>query len=165
MEEIKINITLVEDNELYALFLEHKIKDLLNCNFKIYNNSEELINNLEFEKNTDIFILDYNLPGLKGLDTLRILRDRLPDAEIIILSNQSDIQVAIDLIKSGAFDYVIKNNDSVERILNAISKAQEFRFLRSENITLKLKINKYKSVSTIVAIIFFIFFTIILFLR
>ncbi|MFN3405149.1 MAG: response regulator [Cytophagaceae bacterium] len=163
-EDSKIKITIIEDNDLYSMFLDHKLKEEVNCTITKYESSEEFLKNMEFEKGTDIFILDYKLPGQNGQTLLEILKKKLPEAEIIIISSQSDLQVALDLIKGGAFDYIIKNNEAVNRLISAINRAYEVRFLRSENFTLKVKINKYKIFTGIIFIIFAIFLTTVLFL-
>jgi len=56
----------------------------------------------------EIILLDLQLPGMDGLDTLKAIRARIPAAEIIMLTGHGSIDTAIESIRVGAFDYVIK---------------------------------------------------------
>jgi DNA-binding NtrC family response regulator len=56
----------------------------------------------------DVVLLDLQLPGMTGLDVLRTVRDRHPSAEVIMLTGHGSIDTAIESIRAGAFDYVVK---------------------------------------------------------
>jgi DNA-binding NtrC family response regulator len=144
MDDTKIFFTLLEDNELYALFITEQLKENFNCHVTVNKNLDEFSSNIS-ESKTDIFILDYSLPGGNGLDAIKALKKQKIDAEIIILSSQSDMQVAINAFKAGAFDYIIKNNETQDRLTAGINKALKIQNLKKENITLKIKISKYKT--------------------
>ncbi len=63
------------------------------------------------DNNPDLIILDYNLDkGMNGLDTFKIIHSREPKIPVIILSSQTDVQVAADLLKAGVFDYIEKKD-------------------------------------------------------
>lgn len=155
MTNDQLNIVIVEDNEMYSILLNHKLKNSFNARLNSYTSGEEFLANLELEKNTDLILLDYNLPGMNGLSTLQQIKEKSPDTEVIILSNQNIMQIAIDSLKEGAFDYVIKNEEAIERIINSIYKIERNKQIRDENLTLKIKVNKYRSiVGTLLAVLF-----------
>jgi DNA-binding NtrC family response regulator len=56
----------------------------------------------------DVILLDLRLPGMNGLDTLKALRDGGSGAEVIMLTGHGSIDSAIEAIRMGAFDYVVK---------------------------------------------------------
>ena len=80
---------------------------------------EELFEKIQKES-APIIIQDFDLPGLNGLDILKKVKHEVPKAEFIFLSGQSRIEVAVEAIKNGAFDYVIKDTFAKENVLNKI---------------------------------------------
>jgi two-component system, NtrC family, response regulator AtoC len=143
-EEIKSNITIIEDNELYSMLFRERLKDNLNFNLNVYDSAEDFFKNNEFEKKTDIVILDYKLPGINGLNTLKRIKESHPDSEVIMLSGQTNLQTVVEIMKAGAFDYITKNDDAIEKVFLSIRKALENKQMRNENISLKIQLNKYK---------------------
>jgi DNA-binding NtrC family response regulator len=60
------------------------------------------------EKEPDIMLLDLQMPGMSGLDTLKAIRESNPGVEVIMLTGHGSIDTAIESIRAGAFDYVVK---------------------------------------------------------
>ncbi len=60
------------------------------------------------EAEPDVILLDLQLPGMSGLDALRVLHEQRPACEIIMLTGHGTIDTAIESIRAGAFDYVMK---------------------------------------------------------
>jgi two-component system response regulator AtoC len=76
----------------------------------------------------DLVVLDIRLPDIDGLDVLKELRSRAPDAEVIMITAHQDMESTIQAIKSGAFDYLhkpidIDEMDSVLKRLHAVRAA------------------------------------------
>jgi two-component system, NtrC family, response regulator AtoC len=144
VDEIKSNITIIEDNELYSMLFRERLKDNLNFNLNVYNSAEDFFKNSEFEKKTDIVILDYKLPGINGYNTLKRIKETLPNSEVIMLSGQTNLQAVVEIMKAGAFDYISKNDEAIEKVFLSIRKALEQKQMKNENISLKIQLNKYK---------------------
>jgi putative nucleotidyltransferase with HDIG domain len=85
----------------------------------------------------DACILDYHMPQMLGSELARTLRDIDPSVEIIFLTGEDEARVAIDLMRSGAIDYLIKPVDA-HRLLTAVARALDHRRLVAENLTYKL---------------------------
>jgi PAS domain S-box-containing protein len=69
----------------------------------------------------DIILSDYSLPSFDGLAALKIARDKCPDVPFIFVSGALGEEMAIDLLKKGATDYVLKNR--LSRLEPAVSRA------------------------------------------
>jgi DNA-binding NtrC family response regulator len=77
----------------------------------------------------EVVLLDLRLPGMNGIDTLKAVHEKCPAAEIIMLTGHGSIDSAIDSIRLGAFDYVIKPCP-LDELQIRIQRALERRALR-----------------------------------
>jgi two-component system NtrC family response regulator/two-component system response regulator AtoC len=84
----------------------------------------------------EIVLLDLQMPGMDGLDTLKAIRARLPAAEIIMLTGHGSIDTAIESIRVGAFDYAIKPCP-LDELRIRIQRAMERRALRQRTSLLE----------------------------
>jgi DNA-binding NtrC family response regulator len=83
------------------------------------------------ENAPDLALLDIRLPGLDGLSVLRHARERGSDAALIIMTAHGDSSTAIEAMKAGAFDYVLKPID-FRLLLQQIERALQHRRLLRE---------------------------------
>ena len=111
----KYKIMTVEDNELFAMILDWNLKEDLDYLLTNVTSGEECIAQLD-EWKPDMIIMDYNLPGLNGLDILKKIKKIKPKIKVIVLSSQTNVQVAVDLINAGAEQYIEKNNDPLTKL-------------------------------------------------
>lgn len=139
--ENKLNIFFIEDSEMYSLLLDQKLKNIANFRINTYTSAEEAIKELYL--NPSLIILDYYLPGMNGMEALQQIKNQRPDIPVIILSSQQDIQVALDVLKAGAYDYISKSKLSIEELYNTIHKVCTERKLDKDSITKNRKLNRY----------------------
>ena len=71
------------------------------------SSGEEALQRLE-TFSPDIVLLDFHLPGIDGLETLKRIREARPEARVIMVTGHSSVRVAVDAMKAGAYDYVTK---------------------------------------------------------
>lgn len=72
----------------------------------------------------DVAFVDYELPGLSGIDLLRAARDRVPDTALVLMSRYTNVDVAMEAMKSGAVDFVAKPLEpaALDRVLESIRR-------------------------------------------
>lgn len=121
-EKDPIKIFVVEDDAAYSKFLKYVLS--LNPDFEteFYTTGKECLDHLYLKPS--VITLDYSLPDMPGEKVLKAIREFDPNISVIIVSAQEKIGTAVELLKSGAFDYITKDEDAKERILNSIKNAR-----------------------------------------
>lgn len=121
-------IFLVDDEPIQNEMLKDYLAERFNFNFRLFDNGEEALNNLNL--NPAIVILDYHLNAHKpeaknGVQILADVKDKNPNAQVIMVSGQDKIQVAVDSMKYGAYDYIVKGETAFARMENTIKRINE----------------------------------------
>ena len=91
----------------------------------------------------DLITLDYSLPDAKGEQVLSQIRDRLPGVEVIVISGQEDINTAVSMLRQGAYDYLVKDENTLDRLWNIVGKVEQQVRLRRENTQLRQHIGHH----------------------
>jgi DNA-binding NtrC family response regulator len=122
----------------------------LNPDFQVHSfqNGKDCLDNLD--RGPDVVTLDYRLPDMTGIDVLRRIKNVNPDIQVIMISEQADINVVVDLLKEGAYDYIVKTNDIRERLLNTVQNICDNLGLKREISHLKKEVQKKYSFSHLV---------------
>jgi two-component system response regulator AtoC len=139
-----LNILIAEDDEWYAEFLEYHIRLICEkCHIIKVFSGKKLLENLTIKP--DIITLDYNLPDNSGKELLKKIKAESPNTQVIIISGQNDVSVAVELLKEGVFDYIVKDVDTKERIWNTIRNIQSQQDMKREIEILREEVHqKYK---------------------
>lgn len=127
-------VFIVEDNVLYARVLKKQLTDdgLI---VKVFHNGSDFIKCLN--EKPDVVTLDYTLPDMTGKLVLEKIQKQQPNTQVIVISAQDNISTAIELMKNGAYDYIMKAPDTREKLSNIINNIYKTDQLKSENILLK----------------------------
>src|SRR5574344_2099367 len=118
MGKKKFKIFIVDDNGMFIKVLCRYLAENGDYDLVPIMSGRECLTRLE--EKPDIVSLDYTLPDSNGKDILVQIKKELPETQVIIVSGQSDINTAIDLLKIGAYDYIVKGVDTREKISIAI---------------------------------------------
>jgi len=119
-------VLLVDDEEEFLSIMAERLETRGFAVFKATNGDEAL--NLVQAEEIDVVVLDVLMPGKSGIDTLRELKPLKPLVEVIMLTGHATVETAIEGMKLGAYDYLIKPaeiNELVEKIKKAQSLKQE----------------------------------------
>lgn len=125
---------------VFAKIIAHHLSLNPDYEVEIFANGKQCLNNLY--KNPAVITLDYNMPGLSGLEVLNKIREFNPELPVVIVSGQKDISTAVELLKQGAYDYVLKDDDTKERLWNIIRNIKEHHQLKQKVSALEQEITK-----------------------
>lgn len=115
------SIFIVEDDRFYGEVIKNELEQKGYTQVEIHQSGEECISNLY--KMPDIILLDYLLAdSINGVEVLKLIKTFNPDAQVIMLSGQEELNVAVNSLKYGAFDYVIKKEGALSEINTLIEK-------------------------------------------
>lgn len=148
-EKDPVKIFVVEDDPAYTKFLKYVLG--LNPDYEVefFTTGKECINNLH--KNPAVITLDYSLPDLPGEKVLGQIKAHDPNINVIIISAQEKIGTAVELLKLGAYDYIAKDEETKDRVLNSINNARNKSSLIKEIDFLKKEISeKYEFEKSII---------------
>ena len=118
---------LVDDDELSREGLSRAIRGLrlpFEVEFMQAGSGEEALSTLSVELPALVF-LDYRMPGLSGLECLRKMQEGYPDLPVIMVTGAGDERVAVEAMKAGAMDYLVKGSVEVTQLRKAIVNAMQ----------------------------------------
>ncbi len=133
-------IFVVEDDPLYGEMLKYHLS--LNPDNEVvkFETGTDCIKNLHQEPS--LISLDYSLPDMSGFEVIKKVRQYNSDIPIVVVSGQEDVATAVKLLKDGAYDYFVKDEDTKERLWNTIKNIKERNELKEEISVLKEEIGK-----------------------
>jgi len=126
-----LNVLFVDDEEdfLETLLKRMKKRDV---NVGGVESGEKALELLESEP-VDVIVLDVRMPGMDGIQTLREIKKRYPLVEVIMLTGHASLEVAIEGMELGAFDYLMKPVD-IDELLYKIQDAYKKKLIHLEKI-------------------------------
>ncbi|MFT5600991.1 MAG: two-component system response regulator AtoC, partial [Flavobacteriales bacterium] len=136
MRERTFKIFVVEDNEWYNKLLMHCLA--LNPDYEIvsFTNGTDMMK--EINQNPNVITLDYRLPDGTGEEYLRKIKAYNPSINVVIISEQEEIETAVELLKGGAYDYIVKTKDIRDRLISTINHIRD-------NFNLKTQLNRLQN--------------------
>jgi DNA-binding NtrC family response regulator len=137
-------ILLIDDDETFLGSIK-KILEMENYQTKCYSNPIEGLNDINVN-DYDCVLTDVKMPGMNGLDLQKEICKIKPEIPVIALSGQSNISIAVEMLKNGAYDFLEKPIDD-EKLLATLKNAIERRSMVEEkkNLFDELKEN-YKMI-------------------
>ena len=126
-------IYVVEDNKIYNRLVCEYLKKQNYTNVKSFLSGKECINQVVKGEHPDIVIEDYHLGDSTGIDVLKNVKKHCKKSEFIFLTANESMEVAVNTIKYGAYDYIVKDNDlalkkvvfKMEKIARAIVRKKK----------------------------------------
>ncbi len=145
-----VNILLVEDDLAEARLLQEVLK-----NFKVEDFCLTHVKRLQQAKDHleqaqyDVVLLDLTLPDSIGLNSLREIKQSIPSIPIVVLTNHNDEKFALEAVRAGAQDYLVKRKINVEGLVRslqyAIERQRVAETMRQANKDLSLQIERARN--------------------
>ncbi len=111
---------LVDDDPFCRQLMEHSIRGLGFEDIHAFDNGAACLDALIEEP--DIIFLDQMMGSVSGTDALQAIKRFNPDIYVVLVSGQQQVQVAVDSLKYGAFDYVVKDEQLTDRLTTVLTK-------------------------------------------
>jgi DNA-binding NtrC family response regulator len=120
-------IFIVEDDPIFNKLLTAYFTNKGLWEVHSFEDGESSLNSLHLKP--IIYLEDFDLPGMNGLEVMKHVKKVSPSTEFIFLSGQSDLKVAVEILKEGAFDYVMKDSNAKQSALNKIDQIMKIKKL------------------------------------
>ncbi len=137
----KLDILFIEDNPFDLEIIIEGISDYFELNLSVANSKNDLLKIINSDAVFDIVISDYNMPGFTANEALEMVMDKYPMTPFICVSGSIGEEKAVELLKRGATDYILKEN--LVRLVPAIGRAlkefDELKMLQSTQNQLKIQ--------------------------
>jgi DNA-binding NtrC family response regulator len=124
-------ILLVDDEKDFVEMLTLRLEEIGEEVLQAYSGLESLEKMKDVE--IDVVILDIKMPGMDGIETLQEIKKRFPLVEVIMLTGHGTIETAVQGMKLGAYDFLIKPAD-FDDLVTKLNKARERRHDQMERI-------------------------------
>lgn len=118
-------IFFVEDEKFFSNVATKILQDAGFTNIRQFYSGESCKSNLY--KNPGIIILDHMLGDTNGIDVLKEIKSVNPNIDVIFLSGQEEMQVAVTSLKYGAFDYVTKSPECLDQLKDSLQRLIQLR--------------------------------------
>lgn len=126
---------LIVDDELSFLNAQKRLLlSCIECEVDLESDSRKVINDL-YRVNYDLVLLDLLMPKPDGRDLLKEIKKYFPNIAVIIVTGKNDVDAALECIKYGAIDYILKSVDP-HRLIASVENAFKITSLEQELITI-----------------------------
>jgi DNA-binding NtrC family response regulator len=94
---------------------------------------DEALKKLKEHTDVEVVVLDVKMPGMDGIETLREIKRQFPLVEVIMLTGHATVESAIEGLKMGAFDYLMKPSE-IETLVSKVTEAAAKKRQHEEKI-------------------------------
>jgi len=129
---------IVDDDPFVGLIYKKHLSNLGFDNLHHFFSGVDCLNNLHL--NPAIVLLDHQMTQVSGFEVLKKIKRYNPDTAVIMVSGQEDMATAVNALKYGAFDYIIKDNTETTRIEDALRRLARLSALRPPSKSLFKKL-------------------------
>lgn len=138
--KVPFKVCVVEDDEFYGDLLEYNLTKESFAVVDRYKDSISFLNN--FNEQLDLITLDYNLPDITCealIEKIRNVNDEIP---IVVITGLEDVGTAVKLLKQGIYDYIMKDENTKDRLFAVIKNIKENLQLKGQIDALKDEIGR-----------------------
>jgi DNA-binding NtrC family response regulator len=131
----KYKIFLVDDDAFCLSFYREHLAGIGYDDVTGFGNGADCLNQLT--QQPDVIFLDYGMDNLTGIEVLKKIKRFNPDIYVVFLSGQANIMTAVNALKFGAFDYIVKGINELDSMTKVLRKVDEIKeLMKKEKPTL-----------------------------
>ncbi len=127
----------VVDDDPGVLMAVSRVLERGGCEVVRFADAAEAHRTLSEDGAVDVAVLDVMLPKINGLEILKDIKNRRPHLAVVMMTASSSVETAVEAVKAGAFDYLTKPFDSLEKIVLTVRRAFEHHRLIARNNNLE----------------------------
>ncbi|HVM89331.1 MAG TPA: response regulator [Puia sp.] len=118
---------LVDDDPFSLQLIHYHLKNIGLKNIYLFDNGKDCINSLVLQP--DLILLDHYMKPMNGFDVLAEVKEFSPDTFVVFISGQEEIHIPIIAMENGAFDYLVKNDLTEDKLQLIVEKIQTIKRL------------------------------------
>jgi CheY-like chemotaxis protein len=147
-----IQVLLVEDNREFANLVQLFLQKAQGGEFHVVwkDNGKAALAELETTREYDVILMDYFLPGMNGLEITRELKDLHIGIPVIFLTVNKDFDLAVEVMKLGVEDYLVKEEISTPVLPKTILSVIERKELRDQLTELEVSKKRLEAIQELV---------------
>lgn len=133
----KIRVLLVDDHTLFRSGIKALL--LRSDEFEVVDEAGDGLEGIKRARShkPDVVLLDLHMPGVSGLEAVKVIAEELPDVRVLMLTVSEDAQDLMDALRGGACGYLLKNIET-DALLDAIRRAAQGESVVSPQMTAQL---------------------------
>ncbi len=163
VEEYTYRVFVVENNKIFNHLVSEYLKKKGFPNVTSIVSGEECVQLVKQGEIPNIVIQDYSLDGMNGLEVLKEVKKLSPKSEFIFLTSNENMEVAVNTIKFGAFDYIVKDKMALEKVVYKMRKIVKMFKLERKNHQIRMVMYAFLIFVAVLIIIAFLVFVIDIF--
>jgi len=144
---VKIRILIVDDELIVRESLGNWLREE-GYSISTCDNGPEALEKIK-TSGCDLLVADFKMPGMDGIQLLEETKKIDPDLQVLIMTAYASIDTAVQAMKKGAYDYIVKPFDP-ENVTHTIQRALKFKMLEKENILLRKELEKKYGIDEII---------------
>jgi len=156
-------IYVVEDNQVYNKLITEYLRKHGYSNVKAFFSGEDCVKAVKSGEVPDIVIQDYFLENMNGLDVLKKVKKLNDDSEFVFLTSNESMEVAVNTIKYGAYDYIIKDKVTLDKVVDRIKKISSVKLLKKTNKQIRQAMILFVIFIFLVVVFAFLYFVVDIF--